>query len=39
MEKGRLEPVVDSVYPLRQVKQAMRRVSRRENFGEIILKP
>ncbi|HOG24279.1 MAG TPA: zinc-binding dehydrogenase [Candidatus Omnitrophota bacterium] len=39
MEKGHLKPVVDSVYPLRQVKQAMQRVPRRENFGKIILKP
>jgi NADPH:quinone reductase-like Zn-dependent oxidoreductase len=39
MEKGRLKPVVDSVYPLQQVKQAMQRMSRRENFGKIILKP
>ncbi|HQB11438.1 MAG TPA: zinc-binding dehydrogenase [Candidatus Omnitrophota bacterium] len=39
MEKGHLKPVVDSVYPLRQVKQAVQRMSRRENFGKIILKP
>jgi NADPH:quinone reductase-like Zn-dependent oxidoreductase len=39
IKAGRLKPVVDSVYPLRQARQALKRMNDRENFGKIILKP
>ncbi len=39
VKKGRLRPVVDKVFPLRQTRQALARMMRRENFGKIIVKP
>lgn len=38
MKDGRLRPVIDKVYPLRQARQALKRMSDRENFGKIIVK-
>jgi NADPH:quinone reductase-like Zn-dependent oxidoreductase len=34
---GRLNPIVDSVFPLREVRAAHRRMENREHFGKIIL--
>jgi NADPH:quinone reductase-like Zn-dependent oxidoreductase len=39
VEAGKLHPVVDKVYPLRQAKEALDRMKARENFGKIILTP
>jgi NADPH:quinone reductase-like Zn-dependent oxidoreductase len=36
---GRLTPVVDSTYPLSEVREALRRMERREQFGKIVLSP
>jgi putative PIG3 family NAD(P)H quinone oxidoreductase len=36
-ERGALRPVVDSVFPLRDVEQAHARVAANENFGKVIL--
>ena len=36
---GRLHPVVDQVFPLREARQALNRMAARQNFGKIILKP
>lgn len=33
----RLKPVIDSVYPLSEARQAQERMLRRENFGKIVL--
>lgn len=35
----RLKPIIDSVYPLSEARQAQERVLNRENFGKIILTP
>lgn len=39
IEKGKLKPVVDKVYPLREARQALERMISRQNFGKIILTP
>jgi len=39
MGMGRLKPVVDSVYPLKEARQAQERMLARENFGKIVLVP
>lgn len=39
MNDGRLRPVIDKMYPLRDARQALKRMSERENFGKIIVKP
>ena len=39
IEDGRLKPVLDQVFPLREARQALNRMANRENFGKIILKP
>ena len=37
-EQGRLSPVVDQVFPLKEAAEAHRRMEARHNFGKIILK-
>ena len=37
--EGRLEPVIDSVYPLGEAPDALRKMRRREHFGKIVLQP
>ena len=37
--QGRLKPVVDTVYPLRQARQAQERLLARDVFGKLILRP
>lgn len=37
VEKGKLKPVVDKVFPLKQAPQALQRMIDRKNFGKIIL--
>lgn len=39
VEKGKLKPVVDKIYPLRESQQALERMISRQNFGKIILIP
>ncbi len=39
LEKKKLRPVVDKVFPLREAKEALERMQRRDNFGKIILAP
>jgi len=39
IQDGRLRPVIDQVFPLREARQALNRMLARENFGKIILKP
>jgi len=39
IEKGKLRPVIDKVFPLRQAGEALQRMQNRENFGKIILTP
>ena len=39
IQDGRLRPVIDQVFPLREARQALNRMAARENFGKIILKP
>lgn len=39
VKAGKLRPVVDKVFPLREARQALNRMIARENFGKIILKP
>lgn len=39
MNDGRLRPVVDKIYPLREARQAFQRMIDRKNFGKIIVKP
>jgi NADPH:quinone reductase-like Zn-dependent oxidoreductase len=36
---GRLRPVVDAVYPLREARDAVARMVQREQFGKIVLVP
>ena len=38
LEEGRVRPVVDSVLPLKEAREAQRRMLERKNFGKIILK-
>lgn len=39
VQAGKLRPVLDKVFPLRETRQAFQRMIDRENFGKIILKP
>jgi NADPH:quinone reductase-like Zn-dependent oxidoreductase len=39
MGMGKLRPVVDSVYPLRDARKAQERMLAREHFGKIVLVP
>ncbi len=39
IQDGRLRPVLDQIFPLREARQALNRMAARENFGKIILKP
>lgn len=39
IQDGRLRPVIDQVFPLREARQALNRMASRGNFGKIILKP
>lgn len=39
VEKGKLKPVIDKVFPLREAKHALERMKDRSNFGKIILTP
>ncbi len=39
LEKGRLKPVLDEVFPLRGASEALNRMEERGNFGKIILVP
>jgi len=39
MDKGRIKPTVDKVFPLREAGQALNRMMERKNFGKIILTP
>lgn len=36
---GKLEPVIDSTYPLREAREAQARMERGEQFGKILLRP
>lgn len=38
-EKGRLKPVVDSVFPLEKAAEAHRHMEARKNFGKIVMRP
>lgn len=38
VEEGRLRPVIDSVYPLKDAAKAQARMLDRKNFGKIVLK-
>jgi NADPH:quinone reductase-like Zn-dependent oxidoreductase len=37
IEKKKLRPVVDQIFPLGQAREALQRMKNRENFGKIIL--
>lgn len=39
MEQGKLHPVVDSTFPLKEAVQAQQRMLERKNFGKIVLVP
>lgn len=39
VQAGKLRPVVDTIFPLRDARAALNRMIARENFGKIILKP
>ncbi len=39
LEQGKLSPVVDSTFPLKEAAQAQQRMLDRKNFGKIVLKP
>lgn len=38
LKKGRVKPVVDTVFPLREAREAQVRMLERKNFGKIVLK-
>lgn len=38
LEKGNIEPVIDSVFPLEQIQDAHRRLESNETFGKVVLK-
>ena len=38
VEFGRLKPVVDSIFPLKEAAAAQQKMLNRENFGKIVLK-
>jgi NADPH:quinone reductase-like Zn-dependent oxidoreductase len=37
--RGQLEPVIDSVYPLSEIRAAHERLERKEQFGKVIVTP
>jgi zinc-binding alcohol dehydrogenase/oxidoreductase len=39
IERRIMRPVVDSVFPLEQLRQAQERMEKREMFGKIVVKP
>ena len=39
LEAGKLKPAVDSVFPLKQAREAQERMLNRKNLGKIVLKP
>ncbi len=39
MEIGKLKPVIDSVYPLREARRAQEYLLSRKNFGKVVLAP
>ncbi len=39
VEKGKLKPVVDEIFPLREAQKALTRMQDRAHFGKIILTP
>ncbi len=39
LEKGKLKPIMDKAFPLKDAKTAQERMLKRENFGKIILVP
>ena len=39
MESGKLQPVIDETFPLREAHKAIQRMEERANFGKIILVP
>lgn len=39
MESGKLQPVIDEIFPLREASKAIQRMEERANFGKIILVP
>ncbi len=39
VEKKKLKPIVDKVFPLREAKSALQRMQMRQNFGKIVLVP
>jgi NADPH:quinone reductase-like Zn-dependent oxidoreductase len=39
VRSGQLRPVVDSVYPLAEIRQAVQRLLDRAQFGKVVLKP
>ncbi|HXZ28738.1 MAG TPA: zinc-binding dehydrogenase [Terriglobales bacterium] len=36
---GRLKPVVDKTYPLREARAAHERLEKKEQFGKVVLNP
>lgn len=39
MEIGKLQPVIDSVYPLKEARKAHEHIKDRQNFGKVLLIP
>lgn len=39
VEKKKLHPVVDSIYPLREAREALKKMQQRAQFGKIVLTP
>jgi NADPH:quinone reductase-like Zn-dependent oxidoreductase len=37
--RGQLKPVVDNVYPLREIAEAHRRLDNKEQFGKVVVVP
>ena len=37
VDQGRVKPVVDSLFPLKEAAEAHRRIERAEQFGKIVL--
>jgi len=37
--RGQLKPVVDSVYPLSEIRAAHERLEKKEQFGKIVVQP
>lgn len=38
-KQGKVDPVIDSVWPLEQVREAQERMAKTEQFGKIVIKP